>query len=117
MRVTLACLSVVLGGLTPAWASTHYRVVDRPAEDVYYGRVSACAADGGAPAAEVRRHEADAEPAVVNVPLTPGDVLRTPAGERCEAEFDTGTVVRLDGATTLAIETVLAPSLSTRGKL
>ena len=53
----------------------------------------------------------------MNVPFAPGDRLLTSVGRPCEVEFDTGTVVQLDGATRIRLETVLAPSLSSERRL
>ncbi len=52
------------------------------------------------------------EPAVLNAPLGPGDIIRTTDIRRCEVQFDTGTIIRLDISTELKIETIFARSLS-----
>ena len=52
--------------------------------------------------------------AVLNFPLGPGDTIRTSDARRLEIQFDNATIVRLDFATELKIETILARSLSRR---
>jgi hypothetical protein len=104
-----AVLLVAAGGL---WAADHYKVVDR-AGDFYYGHVSYIE-DGPAGAVPTILREGRAEPeaAVINLPVGPGDTVRTTAERRVEIQFDTGTIVRLDFATALRVETILARSLS-----
>jgi hypothetical protein len=55
--------------------------------------------------------------AVLNLPIGPGDTIRTSADRRCEIQFDSGTIIRLDVATELRIETILAQSLSSAKQL
>lgn len=117
MPKTALVLALVLTGVPSAWPAAQYRVIDRPADALYYGRVSTCDSGPDAVGARVERDDSWSEPARINLPLAPGDRLFTPAAERCEAEFDTGTVVRLDGGTAIRIETVLAPSLTSGDKL
>jgi hypothetical protein len=116
LRAPVLALLAFAGGAS-AFPASHYRLVDRPGTPLYYGHVALCDRhDGEGPGAEILRDPAP-EPATPNVPLVPGDRLVTPSGVRCEAEFDTGTVVQLDGESELRLETVLAPSLSSAGKL
>ena len=98
-------------------AAGHYRVLNGPAR-FYYGHISYTEAklDGQDPVV-LREGQAVAEPAVLNLPLGPGDTIRTTADRRCEIQFDTGTIVRLDFETELKIETVLAQSLSAATQL
>jgi hypothetical protein len=104
----------ILGALasTTAWASPHYSYVGQPDAKVYFGHIAYCdlREDEGDP--RVLRDGRPGDRAVPNTPLLPGDTIVTGVGRRCEAQFDTGTVVRLDGATRLRVETILAPALS-----
>lgn len=103
-------LSAILAA--PAAASDHYRMAgDRG--DFYFGHISYTEAksDGNDPT--IRREGAAApEPATLNTPVGPGDIIRTTEARRCEVQFDTGTIVRLDVDTELKVETILAGSLS-----
>ena len=93
-------------------AADHYRVLGGP-DRFYFGHISYTEAKGEAEDPVVLREgQAGAETAVLNLPLGPGDTVRTSPSRRCEVQFDTGTVVRLDFSTELKIETVLAQSLS-----
>lgn len=104
-----AVLLAAAGGLL---AQGPYRVVDR-AGDFYYGHIS-YVEDGPEGAAPTVSREGRAEPeaAVINLPVGPGDTVRTSGERRVEIQFDTGTVVRLDFATEFRVETILARSLS-----
>ena len=77
-----------------------------------YGHISFV--DSGA---MVLREDGSKDPAVVNLPLAPGDTLVTSANGRCELQFDNGTVVRLDKGTRLRLASVLAPSLTSDWKI
>lgn len=59
----------------------------------------------------------EAENGRLNLPLVAGDTITTPAEGRCEVQFDNGTILRLDKNTTLRIETVLTPSLTSSWKI
>jgi len=87
-------------------------------EDVYYGHISFTEVkhDGKDPVV-IREGEANEEVAVLNLPLTAGDTILTPYGRRCEIQFDTGTILRLDENTELTLETLLADSLSSKQKM
>lgn len=112
-----ACLSLLCAlTLASAWASTDYSYVGKPYADVYFGHIGDCELRGDGLDPKVLR-EGREEPAVPNMPLLPGDTIVTGAGRRCEAQFDTGTVVRLDGGTRLRIETILAPALTAKAGL
>jgi hypothetical protein len=108
--VFLACAVCV-----PAlFSQDNYKVVNGP-EKFYYGHVSLVEIlnDGKDPV--VLRTGADQPiPAVLNLPLGPGDTLRTSDARRLEIQFDNATIVRLDLNTELKIETILARSLSRR---
>ena len=94
-----AVLLAAAGGLR---AADHYKVVNGTA-DFYYGHISYVepGPEGAVPTV-VREGRAEAEAAVVNLPIGPGDTVRTTAGRRVEIQFDTGTIVRLDFATAAA---------------
>ena len=49
--------------------------------------------------------------------MGPGDSVRTSSERRCEIQFDTGTILRLDYDTEVQIETILAPSLTSRKQI
>ncbi|MCJ7643273.1 MAG: FecR domain-containing protein, partial [Candidatus Aminicenantes bacterium] len=93
-------------------ASDNYKIVDGP-RDFYYGHISftETGPEGDGPVI-LREGRTAPEPAVLNAPLGPGDIIRTTDVRRCEVQFDTGTIVRLDVSTELKIETICARSLS-----
>jgi hypothetical protein len=93
------------------WAAEHYKVVNGP-KDFYYGHISYIEATQEGTDPFVLRGLSVPEQAVLNLPIGPGDTVRTSADRRCEIQFDTGTVVRLDFNTEVRIETILARSLS-----
>jgi hypothetical protein len=98
-------------------SDSHYKVVNGPKE-FYYGHVSyAEILNDGKDPVVVREGELGEEIAVVNFPLAPGDIIRTSDARRCELQFDTGTIIRLDLNTELKIETILAQSLSSTKKM
>ena len=99
-------------------AGKHYEYVESPKEDIYFGHISWTDVkfDGKDPLV-LRDGERSPETAVLNFPLTAGDTIRTTESRRCEIQFDTGTIIRLDYNTELKIETILAQSLSSRKKL
>jgi hypothetical protein len=105
--------------LAPAalFSKEHYQALNKP-DRFYYGYISYVEAKGDGKDPTVLR-EGQAEPiqAVVNLPLGPGDVIRTTWDRRCEIQFDTATIVRLDVDTELKIETILARSLSSSQEL
>jgi hypothetical protein len=81
-------------------------------ENMHYGYISYL--DGNA---KVVRLDGSQARATVNLPLVPGDKIITGENDRCEIQFDNGTVMRLDKATVLRIETILARSLTSSRKL
>lgn len=109
-------LFVSLACALPASGAAPYRSVDGQPADAYFGHVSYCERAGDALDPKVVRGARE-EPAVVNLPLLPGDRLLTGPARRCEAQFDTGTLMRLDRATSVRLETVLARALSSHDKL
>ena len=95
-------------------ANNAYKVVDGP-KSFYYGHISYSEVrhDGQDPLV-FRQASTTPETAVINLPLGPGDIIRTSELRRCEIQFDNGSIVRLDTDTEFRIETILAPSLSSR---
>jgi hypothetical protein len=93
-------------------ASDKSQVVGMP-NDFYLAHISftEIGPDGAGPTI-LRQGLAAPEPAVLNAPLGPGDVIQTTDSTRCEIQFETGTIVRLDIATDFKIETIFARSLS-----
>lgn len=105
-----AIIFAAAAGLLPA--ADHYTVLNGP-RDFYFGHISYVdAATGGTDPAVLRQGSDVPEPGVLNVPIGPGDTVRTSGDRRCEIQFDTGTIVRLDFETEVKIETILAQSLS-----
>jgi hypothetical protein len=108
---------IVLGtviALSASWlgAADHYKVVNGP-KDFYYGHISYIEpAPEGTDPVVLREGRPEPETAVLNSPIGPGDTVRTSADRRCEIQFDTGTLVRLDFNTEVRVETILARSLS-----
>jgi hypothetical protein len=98
-------------------ASGKYKVLDGP-KNFYFGHISYTEAksDGHDPVV-LREGGGTPEVAVLNLPLGPGDTIRTTADRRCEIQFDSGTIIRLDVDTELRIETILAQSLSSAKQL
>ncbi len=100
------------------YSKSNYKYVYSPETDIYFGHISYTEVmhDGKDPVV-LRVGAKEAEVAVLNFPLAPGDIIRTTERRRCEIQFDTGTIIRLDVATELKIETILAQSLSSSKKL
>ena len=115
-------LKVVLGAVLLAaaaglWAADHYRVVNGP-KDFYFGHISYIEpGPEGTDPVVLRQGSAEPEQGRLNLPIGPGDTVRTSVDRRCEIQFDTGTIVRLDVATEVRVETILARSLSTLDQL
>jgi hypothetical protein len=82
------------------------------AEQSVYGHISFVDNE-----AKIIRADGGENQAVVNLPVLPGDTVATPAGGRCELQFDNGTVVRLDKDSRLRLATVLAPSLTSNWEI
>lgn len=81
--------------------------------DFYLGHISLADIRNDGKDVLVFREGADkGEPALLNMPIGPGDTVRTLDGRRTEIQFDNGTLIRLDYSTDLKVETILAPSLS-----
>lgn len=116
--VSLGVFILILFITNFVYSKSHYKYVHSPKTDIYFGHISYTEVkhDGKDPVV-IREGEREAEVAVLNFPLLPGDTIRTTESRRCEIQFDTGTIIRLDLATELKIETILAQSLSSRKKL
>ncbi len=113
--ITLLILSLfICAGL---WGDTHYKYINSWESDVYFGYVIYPEAKhDGKDAVVLREGRNTPEVADLNLPIAPGDRIIT--GERrCEIQFDTGTIIRLDRNSELKIETILAPSLSSKSGL
>lgn len=93
-------------------ASDHYQVLGGP-KDFYFGHISYIdPTPGGSDPVVLREGNSQPETAVLNLPIGPGDTVRTSSDRRCEIQLDTGTIVRLDVATDVRVQTILARSLS-----
>ena len=103
---------VFLTASSGLWAAEHYKVLNGP-KDFYFGHISYIeSTPEGMDPVVLREGQSAPEQAVLNLPVGPGDTVRTSADRRCEIQFDTGTVVRLDFGTVVRVETILARSLS-----
>jgi hypothetical protein len=110
----LITMSLLLAG--GIWADSHYQYIYWDTE-VYFGHVIYPEARyDGKDAVVLREGQARPEVADLNLPIAPGDLIQT-TERRCEIQFDTGTIIRLDRNTVLKIETILAQSLSSKNKL
>jgi len=116
--VSLGIFILILFLTNFVYSKSHYKYVHSPKTDIYFGHVSYTEVkhDGKDPVV-IREGEMEAEVAVLNFPLLPGDTVRTTESRKCEIQFDTGTIIRLDLATELKIETILARSLSSKKKI
>jgi hypothetical protein len=112
-------LAVFLSALTPLCAApSDYTYSADPDHSIYFGHISYVdiREDGFDPVV-IREGVAFEEKALLNFPVAPGDTIRTSEKRRCEIQFDTGTIIRMDKSTELKIITVLAPSLSSRYRI
>jgi hypothetical protein len=115
-RLALILSILGLGPLSAATRS-HYKMLYGP-KDFYYGHISLVDIRNDGLDPVVLRSGAPApEPASLNLPIGPGDTIRTSSGRRVEIQFDNATIIRLDKNSELLIETILAPSLSSPNKL
>jgi hypothetical protein len=98
-------------------AEAPYRVLKGPGE-FYYGHISLTdVRNDGADPLVFRDGSDKGEPAALNMPIGPGDLIRTTGERRIEIQFDNATIVRLDADSELKIETLLAQSLSSRSQV
>ena len=110
-------VTVLLAAAAGLWAAENYKVANGP-KDFYFGHISYIEpTPGGTDPVVQREGGGQPEPGVLNLPIGPGDTVRTSGDRRCEIQFDTGTIVRLDVATEVRIETILARSLSSGDQL
>lgn len=117
MRKGLSLLILGLFICAAAYADRNYRYIYAWDTDIYFGHVIYPEAKhDGNDAVVLREGQSSPEVADLNLPLAPGDTIKT-SDRRCEIQFDTGTVIRLDRHTELKIETILARSLSSRNML
>lgn len=116
MKKATVLIAVSLFFSAGAWADSHYQYIYWDTE-IYFGHVIYPEArhDGKDPVV-LREGQARPEVADLNLPIAPGDFIQT-TERRCEIQFDTGTIIRLDRNTELKIETILAQSLSSRKRL
>ncbi len=112
--LVLITLSLLFSG--GMWADSHYQYIYWDTE-IYFGHVIYPEArHDGKDAIVLREGNARPEVADLNLPIAPGDLIQT-TERRCEIQFDTGTIIRLDRNSELKIETILAQSLSSNNKL
>jgi len=104
--------AVLLAAAAGLGSAENYRVVSGP-KDLYFGHISYVekTPEGFDPIV-MRSGSATPETGVINLPIGPGDAIRTSGDRRCEIQFDTGTIVRLDFSTEVRVETIMARSLS-----
>ena len=99
----IACLGLLLA----------LPVLGEEVKDFYFGRISMADIKNDGKDVLVFREGVDrGELALLNLPIGPGDTIRTSDIRRSEIQFDNGTLIRLDYDTELKVETILAPSLS-----
>jgi hypothetical protein len=109
--------AAVLAAVSGLWAADNYKVLNGPKE-LYFGHISFIEeVPGGAAPLVLREGDPRPEEGALNLPIGPGDTVRTSGDRRCEIQFDTGTIVRLDFGTEVRVETILARSLSSLEKL
>ena len=116
MKKAIVLMAVSLLFSAGAWADSHYQYIYWDTE-IYFGHVIYPEAKhDGKDAVVLREGQVRPEVADLNLPIAPGDLIQT-TERRCEIQFDTGTIIRLDRNTELKIETILAQSLSSKDKL
>ncbi len=116
-KIVLTVLFLGLSLFPLKAADSPYQVLNGP-KDFYYGHISLTdVRNDGADPVVLRSDAAKAEPAALNLPIGPGDVIRTTGDRRVEIQFDNATIVRLDVDSELKIETILAQSLSSRSQI
>ena len=99
-------------------AEKNYILATNADEKTYYGHLSYL--EGTSPELVPRiwrEGKIKPEEGVLNFPLTSGDTIDTSERGKCEIQFDTGTIIRLDADSKLLIETIMARSLSSRKRL
>ncbi|UCC39187.1 MAG: FecR domain-containing protein [Candidatus Aminicenantes bacterium] len=106
---------LLLSSLVYSKSKSQYEYVNSPKSKIYFGHISFdnVKYDGKDPIV-IREGRTSSEIAVLNLPLAPGDTIRSTDIRRCEIQLDTGTIIRLGLNTELKIETILAQSLSSK---
>ncbi len=113
----LLLVAAILAVGTVSQAASVPQVISQ-AKGFYLGHISLTDIRNDALDPTVRRDGAQApEPAVLNMPVGPGDVIRTSKERRVELQFDNATIVRLDLDTELKIETIMAQGLSSANQM
>jgi hypothetical protein len=113
ISLVILCLLVCVG----TYGQKNYNYIYAWDQDTYFGHVIYPEAKhDGKDAVVFREGSRSPEVADLNIPLAPGDTIRT-SERRCEIQFDTGTIIRLDRNSELKIETILAQSLSSSNQL
>ena len=99
-----------------AFAKSQYSYAIKQGLDTYFGHISYIDNEESRPIV-FKEDQIGPEYGILNFPVIPGNTIRTESGGRCEVQFDTGTVLRLEENTQVKIETILAQTLSSRRKL
>jgi len=99
-----------------AFSSSQYRYAVKQGLEVYFGHISYIDNEKSQPIV-YKEGQIGPEYAVLNFPVAPGNTVRTDSDGRCEVQFDTGAILRLEENTQVRIETILAQTLSSRNKL
>ena len=94
------------------FAQENYIYAPDEGTEIYFGHISYVDIKNDGMDPVIFGEDLSPEIAVLNFPFGPGDTIRTSAVRRCEIQFDTGTIIRLDYDTELKVETILADSLS-----
>lgn len=117
-RILLVLIGILAFVISPASGSDGpYQVVNGP-KDFYYGHISLTdVRNDGADPLVLRGDSDKGEPAALNLPVGPGDIIRTTGERRVEIQFDNATIVRLDVDSELKIETIMAQSLSSKSQI
>jgi hypothetical protein len=114
----LLCLGIFMLGSGMLLADKHYTYAPAPNKAIYFGHISYTEVEDDAFDPLVfGAYNLPPKKAILNFPLGPGDSVRTSSQRRCEIQFDTGTILRLDYDTEIQIETILAPSLTSRSQI
>jgi len=99
-----------------SYSGSHYKYAINPQIDIYFGHISYIENNESQPIV-FKEDQIGPEFGVLNFPVAPGNTIRTEKNGRCEVQFDTGTILRLEENTEIQLETVLAQSLSSRKKI
>ena len=117
MKKGISLIALTLLVFVGLRGDTDYKYINAWDTNIYFGHVIYPEAKhDGKDAVVLREGLRSPEVADLNLPLAPGDTIRT-SERRCEIQFDTGTVIRIDRNSELKIETILAQSLSSNNQL